>query len=231
MEHWQWFTALYVLMSMIFLYFEYHTQSRMVKLFFKCFPLIMLIVSVTKTLVDASAPASPAVPGSVSKLSRLFWGLLFSCIGDAYLVFPDYFLLGVIAFAISQTIYISVFGGGFDLFQNSTNTEVIIGLVVVAISAVVYISIVSNMKPVLSVITALYCTLISTMLWSALIQAHRSYTLRTGMGAAGAAMFYTSDLMLSVNKWGIKLPKAQILVMTTYYSAQILITGSVLGID
>ena len=229
MENWQLFAALYVLMSMIFLYIDYHTQSRIVKLSFKCFPLIMLIVSVTKTLIDASAPTTSGFV--VNNLSKLLWGLLFSCIGDAYLVFPDYFIFGAIAFAISQSIYISVFGGGIELFQSSTNTELIIGLFVVAISAVVYISIVNKMKPLLSVVVALYSVLISAMLWSALIQAHRSYTLRTAMGAAGATMFYTSDLMLSINKWGKKLPKAQILVMSTYYSAQILITGSVLGID
>ena len=141
MEHWQWFAALYALMSIIFLYLDYHIESRKIKLFFKCFPLVMLFVAVAKKLIDASAPVSPAAPGSVSKLSKLFWGLLFSCIGDAYLVFPSYFILGVAAFAISQSIYISMFGGGIAFYQNSTNTEIVIGLAVVTVSALIYISI------------------------------------------------------------------------------------------
>lgn len=228
MESWHWGIALYVLMCALFLFLEFRTNSRFLRLICKCFPLVTLIVSVIRTLIYSNAPVSPSAPGSVHKLFRLFWGLLFSCIGDAYLVFPDYFLFGIIAFAISQTIYISLFGGGLTFFQNTTQIEVIIGLVVAAISCLVYISIVRHMKPLLAVLAALYCVLISMMLWSALIQAHRSLNDRTILGAAGATMFYTSDLLLSVNKWGMKLPCAQVLIMTTYYSAQLFITGSVL---
>lgn len=230
MENWHWCIAVYMLLCIVFLYVDFHSGSRLVKVIFKCVPLILLMSSVLKTLKESNAPVSPLAPGSISKLSQLFWALLFSCIGDAYLVFSDYFILGVTAFSISQGIYISLFGGGLSFFQNVTNTEVAIGLSVVAVSCLVYISIVSKMKPLLAVLAALYCVLISTMLWSALIQAYRSANNYTIMGAAGAALFYVSDLLLSINKWGMQLPWAQILIMTTYYSAQLCITGSVLGI-
>ena len=228
METWHWGIALYAVMCTLFLFLEFRTNSRLLRLIFKCFPLMILIVSVTRTLLYSNAPISPSAPGSVHKLSQLFWGLLFSCIGDAYLVFPDYFLFGIVSFAISQGVYISLFGGGLIFFQNTTQNEVIIGLVVATISCLVYVSIVRHMKPLLAVLAALYCVLISMMLWSALIQTHRSLNDHTILGAAGATMFYASDLLLSVNKWGVKLPYAQVLIMTTYYSAQLFITGSVL---
>lgn len=228
MEYFYWFTVLYALVCVLFLYVDSHSTSRLMKLAFKCFPLIMLMFCVIKVLGESNAPISSSAPGSVKKLSQLLWGLLFSCIGDSYLVFSEYFILGVAAFSISQGIYISVFGGGLSFFQNVTGQEVVIGLSVVAISCLVYVSIAHHMKPLLAVLAALYCILISTMLWSALIQAHRSLNNYTIMGASGAALFYVSDLLLSINKWGVKLPYAQILIMTTYYSAQLFITGSVL---
>ena len=230
MEHWHLYMSLYVLMCILYLYLDFHTNARLVKLAFKCLPLVLLMVTVSKKLIDSNAPVSPSAPGSVNKLSRLFWGLLFSTIGDAYLVFPNSFLFGVVAFAISQGIYISLFGDGLMFFHRATSVDVIVGLIVAGVSCLVYISIVNHMKPLLAVLSGLYCVLISTMFWSALIQAHHTLYSHTIMGAAGAALFYASDLLLSVNKWGMKLPYAQILIMTTYYSAQLCITGSVLNI-
>ena len=185
----------------------------------------MLMVCVAKVL---NAPTSPSELGSVINLSKLFWALLFSCIGDACLVFTDYFILGVTAFSISQGIYVSLFGGGLSIFQSVSYEEVAIGISVVAATCLVYVSIVHHMKPLLAVLVAMYCVLISTMLWNALIQAHRSLNNYTIMGAAGATLFYISDLLLSINKWRTKLPWGQIWIMTTYYSAQLCITGSVI---
>ena len=210
------------------IHLEHRISSRVVKLFFKCFPLLMLIVAAAKTLIFSSASVSPAAPGSTSKLYQLLWGLLFSCIGDAYLVFPSGFIFGVLSFAISQFIYTSMFGGGLTLFENATSREIYLGLLVASISCIVYASLVSHMKPLLAVVAALYSLLISAMLWSALIQVSKFATENTILAAFGAALFYISDVTLSVNKWGMKVPCAQVLIMSTYYCAQIFITGSVL---
>ena len=231
MEHWQWFIPSYGAMCITFIYLDYTAKSKIVKLTFKCFPLIMLMLAVTKSLIGSSASVSPSAPGSTNRLSLLFWGLLFSVAGDAYLVFSSTFLLGVVSFAIAQGIYVSLFGGGLVLFHGTDNIEIIIGVIVILISCTVYTSIVSHMKPVLAVLAALYCVLISTMLCTALIQAYRSATYLNIAGAAGSSLFYLSDMMLSVNKWGVKIPCAQVLIMTTYYCAQLLIAGSVIEIN
>ena len=175
-----------------------------------------------------SASTSPSTLDSTKKLSQLFWGLFFSFIGDACLIFPGAFLCGIISFAVSQGIYISLFGGGVARFQNATRFEILIGLIVISISCGVYTAIFKHMNQLIAVLAALYCVLISTMLWSALIQASQSGTKSAIIGALGSALFYLSDLLLSVNKWGKQIPYAQILIMTTYYCAQILITGYVL---
>ncbi|CAI8024559.1 Lysoplasmalogenase-like protein TMEM86A [Geodia barretti] len=228
MEHWQWFIPCYGALCIIFVYLDYKTKSKIVKLTLKCSPLLMLMLAVTKNLIVSSASTSPSAPGSTNKLYQLFWGLLFSVFGDAYLVFSNTFLLGVVSFAIAQGIYVSMFGGELALFQGASNIEMIIGIIVISISCTVYVSIVSHMKPLLAVLAALYCVLISTMLCTALIQAYRSATYPTIAGATGAALFYLSDMMLSVNKWGVKFLYAQVLIMTTYYCAQLFIAASVL---
>lgn len=230
MEQWHWCILLYVAMCSFFIFLEFRTNSRVVRLIFKCFPLTILIGTVAHNLLLSNAPVSLSTPGSVARLSQLFWGLLFSCIGDAYLVFPDYFSFGVISFAISQTIYISLFGG-LILFQSATKVEVAMGLVVAALSCKVSLPIMRHVKPVLAVLVLLYSALISMMLWSALVQAYRSLNYHTIFGTVGATMFYISDLLLCVNKWQMKLPYAQVFIMSTYYSAQLCITGSVLGFN
>lgn len=224
MEYWQWFISSYGAMCIIYIYLDYKIKSKIIKLIFKCFPILMLMLAVTKNI------ASSSVPGSTNKLLQLLGGLLFSMIGDAYLVFTSTFLFGIVSFAVAQSIYVFLFGDELALFQTATNNEIIIGIVVISISCTVYIFLVSQMKPLLASLAALYCVLISTMLCNALIQAYRSATYPTIVGATGCVSFYLSDIMLSVNKWGMKIPCAQVLIMTTYYFAQLLIAASVLTV-
>lgn len=46
-----------------------------------------------------------------TKINRkIFLGLLFSCVGDACLIWPDYFFHGVVAFGVAQIIFIKAAG-------------------------------------------------------------------------------------------------------------------------
>lgn len=46
-----------------------------------------------------------------TKLNRtILLGLLFSCVGDACLVWPEYFLHGIVAFGVAQVIFIRAAG-------------------------------------------------------------------------------------------------------------------------
>ena len=231
MEYWHWYTALYVAMCKLYLFIGLRTNSKTVKVILKCFPLAILIVAVAARLINSIAPVSASAPGSVSKLSQLFWGLVFSCIGNAYLLFPNYFLFGVVSFVIAQSIYIFLFGGSFTMFQEVSQIEVMIGLAVAAVCLLMCILHMVHMEPLTAAGATVYSVLISTMLWSALIQAHRSPNDLTILGATGAVFFYTSDVILSIDKWGKTVPYGQVFIMTTYYSAQLFITGSVLGIN
>ena len=203
----------------------------MAKVVLKCLPVAFLTAMVGLQVLDTRAPMTSTAPGSVARLGKLFWGLLFSCIGDAYLVFSDYFLFGVIAFAMAQSIYTALFGGGVILFLEATQNELVSGLAVASITILVIASAVTHIPRKMVIPVVIYALLISMMLWSALVQAQRNLNDLTILGAVGAVLFYTSDVLLMVNKWRMSVPFAPVLIMTTYYSAQLFITGSVLGIN
>ena len=209
-------------MSFLFIFLDHRYSSKVLKVIFKCFPLILLIIAV------GNSWSSSFARGSNGNLARLFWGLLFSVLGDAYLVFPGGFIFGVASFAVAQAIYTAMFGGGLLPFQSTTKTDFVIIFLVILISCTVYASVVSHMEPILVVVAALYTLLISAMLWSALMQASQHPTKSTISGAVGASLFYSSDTILSLNKWRMKIPCAQVFIMSTYYCAQLFIAGSVL---
>lgn len=67
----------------------------------KCLPILSL--ALFTTLHEGYA--------NKSKINRkILLGLLFSCVGDACLVWPDYFIHGIMAFAVAQIIFIITAG-------------------------------------------------------------------------------------------------------------------------
>ena len=109
--------------------------------------------------------------------------------------------------------------------------EVVAALGVAVVSALVFAAVMRKMGSRMLLPVAIYAVLISMMLWSALVQANRNLSELTVLGAVGALMFYLSDVLLVVNKWYVSVPFASVSIMATYYTAQLLITTSVLGIN
>ena len=160
---------------------------------------------------------------------RLFFGLAFSCLGDCYLVFDSFFIHGLLAFACAHLIYIYVFNGAVLLFaipgQSELTTAVAIGLV----SLLVYFYVLPKLGCVLVVPAAMYCVLISLMLWCALVTLQYDPRPSTLQGALGACLFYTSDLILTLNRWRLQIPFGPHVIMITYYAAQFLIFFSIIN--
>ena len=220
--------GLYTVLCKLYLFLGMRSERTMLKLALKCTPIIFLLGVVLSSIVASIAPVTSAAPGSSQKISRLFWGLLFSCIGDAYLVLPSYFLYGIVAFTIAQTIYISLFGGHLAMVFEVNSAEIMSGLAITFITTVVFLYILPKLKHILVLPVTVYCALISLMLWSAIVQLQRRATDLTFAGAVGAGLFYTSDVLLALNRWKIQFPFAQVLIMVTYYSAQLFIASSVI---
>ena len=84
-----------------FVYYIPNDAENLQALFFKCLPMFCLIWTVGRRQWPKK---------EVEFCSRIMWGLLFSTLGDALLVFESLFLPGMIAFALGHIYFISAFG-------------------------------------------------------------------------------------------------------------------------
>lgn len=157
---------------------------------------------------------------------RILIGLIFSMIGDACLVFDkEYFLFGLISFAIAHIFYFTAFG--IKPF-NFRLAFAIVGLSV-PITAL-YVPFIGDF--VLKLLVPLYTLLLLSMLWRALsrmqlFEKKDSWTWTRLCCSIGAFFFVLSDSVLSFNYFIYPVPYSHPIIMFTYYAAQFGITLSV----
>ncbi|XP_026533380.1 lysoplasmalogenase isoform X1 [Notechis scutatus] len=142
----------------------------------------------------------------------IFRGLLFACLGDACLVWPEFFLAGMGAFAICHLCYIAAFG--------LSPLQPLTFLVIQGLVAVSYVVILLPCLPGFYTWAVLfYSGLLGVMVWRAL-------SCSKGLALAGSLIFITSDLLVAYDKFCTSHPLARILYMSTYYLSQTLIALS-----
>ena len=153
---------------------------------------------------------------------KILLGLFFSVIGDAFLVWqPDYFIHGLLAFAIGQIFY----GWAFGIRPLKPFT----GLCMAAVATSLYLYLLPNLKGVMVFFTLLYIVLISFMVWRAIarFQKYEDWPWTSLSGVLGAIFFAISDSLIAIRKFARPIPYQHQLIMSTYYAAQMLIALSV----
>ena len=141
--------------------------------------------------------------------------LAFSLAGDALLMFPGFFIPGLVAFLVAHLFYIALFKQGQAWFASRRALLATLG-----IGAAMYAFLYSGLNPVLRVAVAAYVVVIALMAAQAI---GRATTLRdrASVGVAvGACFFMLSDSLLATNRFAVALPYAQVWVLGTYYLAQ-----------
>ncbi|XP_074872299.1 lysoplasmalogenase TMEM86B isoform X1 [Carettochelys insculpta] len=137
-------------------------------------------------------------------------GLLCSSVGDACLVWPQLFPLGMAAFALAHTCYLWALG-----------LRPLLPLLALAL-ALVWVGGYRLLSPCLKgpSVPAVggYGALLVAVAWRAL--AHPAPHLAL---AAGSLFFIASDLVLALDHFCAPVPHVHLLVMATYYTAQFLI--------
>ena len=169
---------------------------------FKCAPIFWLFFSIFLF-------RSPTVPTFYSICIKI--GLLFCGVGDIFLVYDSegYLIPGIITFAIGHIFYIlacgfSPFGLGY--------------FVPFALYLIVFVNIFyPYLRGILIIAVPIYSTVISCMMWRALVAASENSSLSL---ALGAILFGISDSLLSTNMFIKNLPFANYSVMITYYLGQ-----------
>ena len=183
---------------------------------FKLIPILLLLIN---TLYKS---------GFSTRFSILFIALLFSLLGDFFLLFPSkFFLYGIAAFLTTQILYTYLFGIDFSYAYSL--------ICFTAFSAALFAIILYPKLPnnaTLQISVVIYCILITLMLWAATaLMQRQKFNLSGILGFIGAVLFYISDFSLAINKWVSPFYYSQLVIMFTYYSAQLLISYAIFNAE
>jgi len=149
----------------------------------------------------------------------LMGGLACSLVGDCFLMFPGFFIPGLVSFLIAHLFYIALFRQGVPWFPSRPALLVTFG-----VGAAMYAFLFDGLNPVLRIAVAAYVVVIALMAAQAIGRATVLRDKSAVAVAVGAGFFMLSDSLLATNKFAFALPMAQFWVLATYYVAQILIT-------
>lgn len=243
---WYMFIAFYVFLGTIYVVFGVTNRVKLFKLILKCIPIISLFFHVLSSLVLLSWSRNEeetqdhlSNEGSenevVMKTQTFLWGLAFSCIGDACLVVPKIAAFGVLSFAIAVTTYIKLFGFSLTILFSLNIGGVLLGVPVFAILVgMVAILLKQDLRRrlnnfLLFVLIAYFC-LISFMVWCSFLNVQRHGDTASVLGALGAFLFFISDISIALSALlgtQFMLFQGRVLIMVTYYGAQLFIALSV----
>ncbi|MCW5650061.1 MAG: sterol desaturase family protein [Ramlibacter sp.] len=150
-------------------------------------------------------------------------GVVFSLAGDVLLMFPGYFIPGLVAFLTAHLFYIALFKQGQAWFPSRRALAATL-----AIGGGMYAFLWAGGLPAaLRIPVAAYVVVIALMAAQAIGRATVLRDSEPGSAALGVALgagfFMLSDSLLAVNRFVAPLPLAQAWVLSTYYVAQILI--------
>ncbi|XP_068623170.1 lysoplasmalogenase TMEM86A [Battus philenor] len=171
----------------------------------KCAPVLCLLLCVVLKCSGA--------PGERGRYAR--WvcvGLALSAAGDAALVWPQRLAAGMALFGAAHVAYVLAFG----LRPRCSRLA--------ALSALAAALYVRTLRPgalaALAPAVHVYAALLAAMAWRG--------AARPGPQRAGALLFALSDALLGYSLFGGPVPYKQVLVMSTYYTGQLLIALSAL---
>ncbi len=152
--------------------------------------------------------------------------LVFSLAGDVFLMLPgNTFIAGLASFLVAHLFYIALFVQG-QRWLPHRGALAVVGLVALTMYATLWAGL---GDPVLKVAVAAYVLVIALMASQAI---GRAFTLRSSDAlrvAVGAGIFMVSDATLAINKFVTPVPQASFWILSTYYTAQLLIMHNVLA--
>ena len=165
----------------------------------------------------------------------LLWfgiGLVFSLAGDILLMLPDrFFLPGLVAFLMTHLFYIvGYWQRPVQLTWVAAPLVLLVGLVFWLLTRQIRAGLRQRHETGMIPPVMVYATILSLMWLSALFNLLRPGWQATPaiLASIGAGLFFLSDAMLAFNRFVRSLPAADLLVMATYHTGQILIALSVL---
>ena len=175
----------------------------------------------TTGLIIAVAAVAP-IPVPAAYKTLVLAGLVFSLLGDIALMFPEKrFTAGLVAFLAAQVLYILAFRPrpGHPPSAATFLPFVLFGLLMFFLLA-------PKLGP-MKVPVFVYIAAITAMAGFAAARYVDLGGTRTLLAFVGAVLFLVSDSVLAYDRFARKVPAARLLVLGTYFPAQLLIALSV----
>ncbi|KYG90068.1 hypothetical protein A0U40_07450 [[Bacillus] sp. KCTC 13219] len=171
---------------------------------FKLIPMILLIILALRS------------HGEKSYKSIIIGGLVFCAIGDYTL---QWFIVGLCSFLIGHLFYITAFSKTNNR-QTPVSAKVV--LIIYGLSMMLWLAstILRTGDAVLTIAVCAYIIVILLMGWT-------SFRTASSFAIIGAFLFIASDSVLAINRFITDIPYAHILIMATYYGAQLFIALSI----
>lgn len=164
------------------------------------------------TMVALIAAAVTLIPHSETRRWAFVAALAFSLAGDVFLMLPDRFKQGLVAFFVAHVAYIV----GLRAEQTGLGPLLVSGLVVFVAVAFVGRRILEGVRATdarLATPVSAYIAVIAVMGASALASG-------LPLAATAAALFMASDTLIAWNRFVRPLPWAPITIIVTYHLAQ-----------
>ncbi len=159
--------------------------------------------------------------GSAVAKSLIVGGLIFSLAGDIFLMLPsDQFMAGLVSFLAAHLLYIAAFAAeGWHLTPVAAIPVIVVGAVLLRI----LLPRAGQMRIPITI----YAAALLALLWQSLGRATAVGDAGAWLALAGATIFVASDATLAINRFVKPFRAAQLVIMSTYVLAQVLIAASI----
>jgi alkenylglycerophosphocholine hydrolase len=201
-----WFLPVLIAL-MAALYLIIPSNPLPVKIIFKLIPMIMIMFYARVKVASKSAGAIPFI----------LIGLVFCTLGDAFIAVS--FVAGLGAFLVGHVFYCLGFLKVFRMNKWRFAAIIPIALYSFIIGSQLILALRTEGEDGLVIPVIAYMVIISLMAFSAMMTGNR-------LAISGSILFVLSDSILSWNMFIAEIPYSDVLIMSTYYSAQFLIASS-----
>jgi uncharacterized membrane protein YhhN len=143
--------------------------------------------------------------------------LALSVMGDAWLMFPGFFVQGLASFLLAHLCFLVVYRQGVGWFPSRAALAVSL-----AYGAAMFAYLLPHLGAGLRMPVAAYVLVIALMGAQAVGRALVRGTVGDRWIAVGAVLFMASDSLLAVNRFVAPIPLSPLWILSTYFTAQLL---------
>jgi len=192
--------ALLAILAIGLYFFGQYSGNYLLRLIVKPVPVVVFLI---------------LLPRDSKYRKYIFFGLLFSVIGDMLLEWsPNFFVFGLVAFLTGHIAYILAF---------FTRSKKMLGIPLILLASYgigIYWTLSPNLGEMAIPVLA-YIIVILIMAWRAFAQS--KFNRYAIFAVIGALLFVLSDSLIAIDKFHTSIPFARYFIMTLYWGAQSLI--------